>query len=188
MRIPPIASIATVSLSTGDGSIDADGVQGEIRLHTGDGSIGATGLSGRLKADTGDGSMTVRGRFDVLDLRTGDGSINATAETGSKVEAAWSFHSGDSSVTGPSSGPGSPAGRPDGRRQHLPGQPRHGQGRDPRALRPRHPGPPRPSAGAATQPVRWRGRVSPEARALCWGVGGGRQGVDFRGRRHNGRW
>jgi DUF4097 and DUF4098 domain-containing protein YvlB len=88
-----------VSLSTGDGSITADGLQGETTLHTGDGSIRATGLSGRLKADTGDGSMHVRGRFDVLDLRTGDGGIDAAAEAGSKVEAAWSLRSGDGSIT-----------------------------------------------------------------------------------------
>jgi len=88
-----------VDLSTGDGSISAEGLQGEIRLHSGDGSIRASGLAGRLKADTGDGSMTVRGRFDVLDLRTGDGSINATAEAGSKAEAAWSLRSGDGSIT-----------------------------------------------------------------------------------------
>jgi DUF4097 and DUF4098 domain-containing protein YvlB len=88
-----------IGLSTGDGSITADGLQGEISLHTGDGSIRATGLSGRLKADTGDGSMNVRGRFDVLDLRTGDGGIDAAAEPGSKVEAAWSLRSGDGSIT-----------------------------------------------------------------------------------------
>jgi len=97
IKVQPVAG--RVNLSTGDGSITADGLHGEIRLHTGDGSIGATGLSGRLKADTGDGSMTVRGRFDVLDLRTGDGSINATAESGSKVESPWALHSGDGSVT-----------------------------------------------------------------------------------------
>jgi DUF4097 and DUF4098 domain-containing protein YvlB len=88
-----------LNLSTNDGSINADGLQGEIRLHSGDGSIRAEGLVGRLNADTGDGSMTVRGRFDVLDLKTGDGSIEASAETGSKVESPWSFHSGDGSIT-----------------------------------------------------------------------------------------
>jgi hypothetical protein len=86
-------------LSTGDGSITADGLQGEIRLHTGDGSIRATGLSGRLEADTGDGSMNVRGRFDVLNLRSGDGGIQAAAEAGSRIEAAWSLSSGDGSIT-----------------------------------------------------------------------------------------
>ena len=85
-------------LSTGDGA-SRDGLQGAIRLHTGDGSIRATGLSGRLAADTGDGHMNVRGRFDVLDLRTGDGGIEAAAEAGSKVEAAWSLRSGDGGIT-----------------------------------------------------------------------------------------
>jgi hypothetical protein len=88
-----------LDLSTGDGSITADGLEGEIRLHTGDGSIRATGLSGRLAADTGDGRMEVRGRFDALDLRTGDGGIEAAAEPGSKVEAAWSLRSGDGGIT-----------------------------------------------------------------------------------------
>jgi hypothetical protein len=88
-----------VSLSTGDGSITANGLQGGIRLHTGDGSIRATGLSGRLEADTGDGHMNVQGRFDVLELRTGDGGIEAAAEAGSRVEAAWSLTSGDGGIT-----------------------------------------------------------------------------------------
>jgi hypothetical protein len=88
-----------LELSTGDGSITADGLQGGIRLHTGDGSIRATGLVGRLQADTGDGHMNVRGRFDVLDLRTGDGGIEAAAETGSRVAAAWSLTSGDGGIT-----------------------------------------------------------------------------------------
>ena len=43
--------------------------------------------------------MNVRGRFDALDLRTGDGGIEAAAETGSKVEAAWSLSSGDGGIT-----------------------------------------------------------------------------------------
>jgi DUF4097 and DUF4098 domain-containing protein YvlB len=88
-----------VALGTGDGSITADGLQGEIRLHTGDGSIHAVGLSGQLEANTGDGEMNVRGRFDRLDLHTGDGGIEAVAEPGSRVEAAWSLRSGDGSIT-----------------------------------------------------------------------------------------
>jgi DUF4097 and DUF4098 domain-containing protein YvlB len=88
-----------VSLSTGDGSLTADGLEGVIRLHTGDGSIRGTDLSGRLQADTGDGHMDVRGRFDSLDLRSGDGGIEAAALQGSKLEEAWSLHTGDGSVT-----------------------------------------------------------------------------------------
>jgi hypothetical protein len=88
-----------VTISTGDGSIAAEGLRGEIRLHTGDGSIRATGLDGRLRADTGDGPMKVGGRFESLDLRTGDGRIEAEAESGSKVSAAWSLSSGDGGIT-----------------------------------------------------------------------------------------
>jgi DUF4097 and DUF4098 domain-containing protein YvlB len=96
LRVPKKADL---EVHTGDGSITADGLEGEIRLHTGDGSIRATGLTGRLEADTGDGHMDVRGRFDLLDLRTGDGGIEAAAEPGSKVEAPWSLRSGDGSIT-----------------------------------------------------------------------------------------
>jgi hypothetical protein len=86
-----------ISLSTGDGSITTDGLKKNIRLHTNDGSIRATNLSGRLKADTK--RLHERpGRFDVLDLRMGDGGIDAAAESGFKVEAAWSLRSGDGSI------------------------------------------------------------------------------------------
>jgi hypothetical protein len=97
IEVQPVSG--RISLSTGDGSIAAEGLQGEISMHTGDGSIRATGLSGRLEARTGDGHMNVRGRFDVLNLHTGDGGIEAAAEPGSKVEAAWSLESGDGGIT-----------------------------------------------------------------------------------------
>jgi len=97
IEVQPVSG--QIDLSTGDGSITADGLQGGIHLHSGDGSIRATGLAGRLEADTGDGHMDVRGRFDALDLRTGDGGIEATAEAGSRVEAAWSLSSGDGGIT-----------------------------------------------------------------------------------------
>jgi hypothetical protein len=97
IEVQPVSG--RVDLSTGDGSITAEGLHGGIRLHTGDGSIRATGLEGRLEAETGDGHMDVRGRFDVLDLRTGDGGIEAAAEPGSRVEAAWSLSSGDGGIT-----------------------------------------------------------------------------------------
>lgn len=97
VEVQPVSGHVTIS--TGDGSITADGLQGEIRLHTGDGSVRATGLQGRLEAGTGDGHINVRGRFDVLVLRTGDGGIDAEVEPGSKIETAWSLHSGDGGIT-----------------------------------------------------------------------------------------
>jgi DUF4097 and DUF4098 domain-containing protein YvlB len=85
-------------ISTGDGSITAGDLGGEIRLHSGDGSIRASGLDGRLEAHTGDGHMEVRGRFDLLDLSTGDGGIEAAVERGSKVDSPWSLRSGDGGI------------------------------------------------------------------------------------------
>src|SRR6266511_3146399 len=96
LRVPRAADL---EVRTGDGSITADGLQGEVRLHTGDGPIRATGLDGRLEADTGDGHMDVQGRFDLVDLRTGDGGIEAKVESGSKVAGAWSLRSGDGGIT-----------------------------------------------------------------------------------------
>ena len=88
-----------IQLSTGDGSLTAADLQGEIHMHSGDGSIAATGLSGKVSADTGDGSVKVSGRFAGLDLRSGDGHVDATVESGSKLESPWSIHTGDGGVT-----------------------------------------------------------------------------------------
>jgi hypothetical protein len=90
---------AVLDVRTGDGSITARGLHGDIRLHTGDGAIEAEGLEGRLRADTGDGHMNVRGRFDALDLHTGDGRIVAEVERGSRVSEPWSLRSGDGGIT-----------------------------------------------------------------------------------------
>ncbi|HEV2388571.1 MAG TPA: DUF4097 family beta strand repeat-containing protein [Candidatus Acidoferrales bacterium] len=88
-----------IRLDTGDGSISATGLSGDARLHSGDGSINATGLDGALDANSGDGRISVRGRFDSLTLRSGDGSIDATAADGSKIAGSWSVRTGDGSVT-----------------------------------------------------------------------------------------
>lgn len=86
-------------IHTGDGSITVDGVHGETRLSTGDGHIEAERLDGTLDAQTGDGRMRVRGRFDLLNLHTGDGSIEAEIENGSKISSEWRVQTGDGHVT-----------------------------------------------------------------------------------------
>lgn len=90
---------ATLDISTGDGHVRVTSVKGESRLHTGDGAIEATGLDGRLVASSGDGRITVAGRFDELDIHTGDGSVEASVLPGSTVATAWSVRTGDGSVT-----------------------------------------------------------------------------------------
>ena len=87
-----------VDIHTGDGHIKVEGAKGQIRLRTGDGSIEGRALDGKIEADTGDGHVTLDGRFDTLNIRTGDGSINAHAQPGSKVISSWSIRTGDGSV------------------------------------------------------------------------------------------
>lgn len=88
----------TLRASTGDGSIRAVGIGGDLRLNSGDGSITGSGLDGLLEARTGDGSVTVAGRFDALRASSGDGAMDITAENGSKVSSAWNVDTGDGSI------------------------------------------------------------------------------------------
>ena len=92
------ALAGNLNIHTGDGHIRVDGAKGDIRLRTGDGSIEGRDLDGRLEADTGDGHVTVEGRFDSLNIKTGDGSITARASAGSKLTNGWTIHTGDGSV------------------------------------------------------------------------------------------
>jgi len=87
-----------LDVHTGDGSIAVQGAKGDIRLRTGDGSITGRDLDGRVDATTGDGSVNLEGRFDGLNIKTGDGSVTARAHGGSKVQSGWNIHTGDGSI------------------------------------------------------------------------------------------
>jgi hypothetical protein len=87
-----------MEVTTGDGSIKVQGAKGNIHFHTGDGSIEARGLDGQVDASSGDGHINVEGRFDGLNIKTGDGSVTAKASAGSKVASNWTIHTGDGSV------------------------------------------------------------------------------------------
>ena len=106
----------TVDAVTGDGSIDARDVHGEIELRSGDGAIRLQRVAGQITVNTGDGSVMAReiqgvvavntgdgavemtGRFDALRARTGDGSIGIDAMPGSAVSREWNISSGDGGV------------------------------------------------------------------------------------------
>ena len=79
-------------IHTGDGSVRAQGLAGELRLITGDGAVEADGVDGTLEARTGDGSIRARGRLERLDVNTGDGSVTVTAAAGSKMAGPWRIH------------------------------------------------------------------------------------------------
>jgi DUF4097 and DUF4098 domain-containing protein YvlB len=87
-----------LDVHTGDGHISVQGARGNIRLHTGDGHIEGRELDGRADITTGDGHVNIEGRFDALTIRTGDGSVTARASKGSTVAAGWNIHTGDGSV------------------------------------------------------------------------------------------
>ena len=87
-----------VDLHSGDGSLTVSALKGAIRMHTGDGSIEANDLDGKCEATSGDGRIRLAGRFDVLSARSGDGSVAVEAQHGSKLDSGWSVTSGDGSI------------------------------------------------------------------------------------------
>ena len=95
LRVPRQGSF---DIRTRDGSIDATGLKGDIRLSSGDGHIEADQLEGALRAQSGDGHMRIRGRFEQLALETGDGHIDAAVDPGSAMSASWTMHTGDGNV------------------------------------------------------------------------------------------
>ena len=77
---------ADLQVETGDGSVQADSINGTVNVHTGDGSVKANSLTGAIDLHTNDGSITVDSLKGDIRLRTGDGSIEARDLDG-KVEA-----------------------------------------------------------------------------------------------------
>jgi DUF4097 and DUF4098 domain-containing protein YvlB len=75
-----------LQVDTGDGSVQAEEINGTVNIHTGDGSVKANGLNGNIDLHTNDGSITVDSLKGEIRLRTGDGSIEARNLDG-KVEA-----------------------------------------------------------------------------------------------------
>lgn len=87
-----------IDLHSGDGSLAVGSLRGSVRLRTGDGSIEASDLDGKCDASSGDGRIRLSGRFDVLSAKSGDGSVVVEALRGSKLDSSWSVSSGDGSI------------------------------------------------------------------------------------------
>jgi len=77
---------ADLQVETGDGSVQAESINGTVNVHTGDGAVKANSLSGTIDLHTSDGSITVENLKGDIRLRTGDGPIEAH-ELDGKVEA-----------------------------------------------------------------------------------------------------
>jgi lia operon protein LiaG len=76
----------TVATYLGVGRIDANGVDGTVRLDTGSGRVHASDMSGSLVVDTGSGSVEVRGMDGRLSIDTGSGGVDVQDVTGERVD------------------------------------------------------------------------------------------------------
>ncbi len=72
-----------ITLRTGDGSIEVSGGGGQLQVNTGDGRVRVTDFEGQVDARTGDGAISLDGNFNALSARTGDGAISLTVPAGS---------------------------------------------------------------------------------------------------------
>jgi hypothetical protein len=77
---------ADLDVHSGDGSVQAEAINGTVKVYTGDGSVKANSLSGNIDLHTNDGSITVNALKGDIRLHTGDGSIEAHDLDG-KVDA-----------------------------------------------------------------------------------------------------
>lgn len=74
---------------TSDGAVDVRDSKGQLRVETGDGRVRINNFDGAATVSTGDGGINLDGRFTRLSASTGDGSVslslpadaNATIET-----------------------------------------------------------------------------------------------------------
>jgi len=77
---------ADLDVHSGDGSVQAESINGTVKVYTGDGSVKANSLKGNIDLHTNDGSITVDSLKGDIRLHTGDGSIEARDLDG-KVDA-----------------------------------------------------------------------------------------------------
>lgn len=77
---------ADLDVHSGDGSVQAESINGAVKVYTSDGSVKANSLNGKIDLHTNDGSITVNALKGDIRLHTGDGSIEARDLDG-KVDA-----------------------------------------------------------------------------------------------------
>ena len=87
-----------LELRTDDGSVRVSESSGDLTVVTRDGSITLERVAGRVDARTGDGGIRVTGAPSSLLLETRDGSVNVRAERDTVMQSDWSIRTGDGSV------------------------------------------------------------------------------------------
>jgi len=87
-----------IDVSTGDGSIQASQLAGVVSLRSGDGHILADEINGSLMVDTHDGGADVSGRFSGLGVQSGDGHVEVRMDRGTDLREGGSIESGDGHI------------------------------------------------------------------------------------------
>ena len=87
-----------LELRTDDGSVRVSEAAGDVLVVTRDGSITLERVAGRVDARSGDGSIRVNGTPTSLALETRDGSVSVRAERGTAMVDDWSVRTGDGTV------------------------------------------------------------------------------------------
>lgn len=87
-----------LELRTDDGSVRVSEAAGDLLIVTRDGSIVLERVAGRIDARTGDGGIRVTGAPPALQLETRDGSVVVRAEPDTVMQEDWSVRTGDGSV------------------------------------------------------------------------------------------
>lgn len=72
-----------ITLRSGDGAIEVANGGGQLVVNTGDGVIRVIKFDGQVEAHTGDGAIDLDGNFNAVAARTGDGTITLTVPAGS---------------------------------------------------------------------------------------------------------
>ncbi len=72
-----------ITLRSGDGPIEVANGGGQLVVNTGDGVIRVIKFDGQVEAHTGDGAIDLDGNFNAVAARTGDGTISLTVPAGS---------------------------------------------------------------------------------------------------------
>jgi hypothetical protein len=87
-----------LELRTDDGSVRVSEAAGDMTIVTRDGSITLERVGGSIDARSGDGSIRVSGTPSALQLETRDGSVTVRAERDTVMSTDWSVRTGDGSV------------------------------------------------------------------------------------------
>lgn len=88
-----------VTLTTSDGSVTAMQIAGTLKVRSGDGAIRLERVSGVLDLETDDGSIGFDGRPTMVRAKTGDGSIRAEVGFDAAMGDHWDLSTSDGSIT-----------------------------------------------------------------------------------------